>query len=63
MACWAWGAQGGSLLAAGTWPILVRNRSAGDTCGETDVLRWRYVVIRKAWLLLIPAVGGLLIAA
>src|SRR5450755_3941629 len=32
-----------------------------DTRGETDVLRWRYVVIRKAWRLLIPAVLGLLI--
>jgi hypothetical protein len=46
---------------SGTWPISSRSRAAGDTGGETDVLRWRYVVVRKAWRLLIPAVLGLLI--
>jgi len=49
-----------SLLAAApgrSWQAVARQGSRG----ETDVLRWRYVVIRKAWRLLIPAVLGLLI--
>ena len=49
-------AGSGHLADLGTQPL------GRDTRGETDVLRWRYVVIRKASLLLIPAVLGLLIA-
>jgi len=40
---------------------LGRQSLGRDTRGETDVLRWRYVVIRKAWRSLILAVLGLLI--
>ena len=57
------GCSGRIAAGSGHLADLGTQSLSRDTRGETDVLRWRYVVIGKAWLLLIPAVGGLLIAA
>jgi len=63
--CWIRDAAANSWTAPSCWQRyladLVTESPGRDTRGETDVLRWRYVVIREAWRLLIPAVLGLLI--